>query len=438
MTDSLDKAVLCALVGEARLSVDSARVLLDETRATADDVTTPALRELWAVLEARIRSRRELDTASILGRVDKRHAQEWASVLTQPALGVLSERLALVRERAVRTRALEALRRAAVALQAGAPVAEVAALARMVPEVLDGVKGRVRETRGDTMAILDAADQAWRSGRRASLATGWPELDESLRLVPNLHVIGAQPGVGKSALVAGLVRQWTRAHVKVGVLAYEDDAIDMQRRILACDSCLSLAQFQGDVIVNDSEMEPVMDAVQKRINLEPYLLTDDAGRGTLADAVASLREMHARGVKVGVLDNMSCVRLDSGSDERHLQLESALLELRSVAVSLKMPVIVIGHLKRGQTDGDELTKRPKLTDFAGAAAWERTCRSAMGLWWESNEVCMRILKQTNGEVGSEFTLELRQSAATVVGVMRREPPQRDESRATRHPRRGAS
>jgi len=416
--ETLDLAVLRALVGEARVSLDSARLLLDEARATADDVTTPALRDLWAVLEARIRARREIDTASILGNAPKQHAAEWAVVLTQPALGVLAERLGLVRERAVRARALDGLRRAAVALQAGAPVAEVAALAREVPGLLDGVKGRVRETRGDTMAILDAAANAWTDGKRTSVPTGWHSLDAAWRLVPSLHVIGAHPGVGKSALVAGLVRMWTKAHVKVGVLAYEDDAVDMQRRILACDAGLSLAQLQGDIAVDEREMSAVEDATRRRMDLEQYLLADDAYGGTIADAVASAREMHARGAKVIVLDNMSCVRLD-GADDRHLELEAALLQLRAVATTLKVPVIVVGHLKRGQTDGDELTKRPKLTDFAGAAAWERTCRSALGMWWDNNEVVMRILKQTNGESGAEFTLETRQSSATVVSVERR-------------------
>lgn len=418
--ETLDLATLRALVGEARVSLDSARLLLDEARATASDLEPGPLRDLWAVLEARVRGRRELDTPSVLAGVTGRAERElWASVLTQPALGVLAERLALLRERAVRARALEGLRRAAVALQAGAPVAEVAAMAREVPGILDGAKGRVRETRGDTMAILDAAANAWTEGRRQSLPTGWGELDAAWRLVPSLHVVGAHPGVGKSAFVAGLVRQWTRAHVKVGVLAYEDDAVDMQRRILACDACLSLAQMQGDAPVDPREMAAVEDATRRRMELEQYLLADDAQGGTINDAVASAREMHARGARVIVLDNMSCVRLD-GADERHLELEGALLRLRSVATSLKVPVIVVGHLKRGQTDGDELTKRPKLTDFAGAAAWERTCRSALGMWWDNNEVVMRVLKQTNGVVGGEFVLEVRQSSATVVGVTRRE------------------
>ena len=80
---------------------------------------------------------------------------------------------------------------------------------------------------------------------------------------------------------------------------------------------------------------------------------------------------------------------------------------------------MVGHLKRGQTDGDELTKRPKLTDFAGAAAWERTCRSAIGMWREGDDVVARILKQTNAPCGGEFTVTTHGPSACVVGVERR-------------------
>lgn len=412
---SLDVLVLRALVGEARLSLDSARLLLDEARASAADLDAGPLRELWAVLEERIRQRREVDTQSMLARV-KVPAERalWASVLAHPEMGVLPERLTLLRDRAIRAKALDALRAAAKAIQAGAGLASCAESVRGVLPVLDGAKGRVRETHGDTWKIIDEASIVSSGGRR-SLPTGWHDLDAAWRLIPSLHVVGAQPGVGKSALVAGLVRQWTRAKTKVGVLAYEDDAVDMQRRILACDACVSLAQMGGDAPVSTDEQNAVSDASKARQALEQYLLADDTPSPTIEDAIASAREMHARGCRIVVLDNMTCVRLDKG--ERHEELEAALIRLRDLAQKeLKIPILVIGHLKRGQSDGDELTKRPKLTDFAGAAAWERACRSALGLWWENNEVRMRMLKQTNAPSGGEWTLELRQSSATVVGA----------------------
>jgi replicative DNA helicase len=328
------------------------------------------------------------------------------------------EYAAIVKESAVRRRALEALRQAAEALKAGTPLAEVATMAGAVPEVLAGAKSRVRETTGDTMRILDAAATAWTEGRRTSLTTGWRDFDEQVRLLPTLHAIGAHPGVGKSAMVAGLVRNWTKSRVKTGVLSYEDDAVDMQRRIFACDADLDLAAMLGDRAPDERGFALAEKAAVERQLLEKYLLTDDAGRGTVSDVLSSCREMVARGCRVLVLDNMSCVRMDAETaEESRFGIEDALLAMRELAVKhLRVPIIVVGHLKRGQSEGDELTKRPKLTDFAGAAAWERTVRSACGLWWENNQVRMRVLKQTNGRVGGEFVVNMHSGSACVIGV----------------------
>lgn len=424
---SLETSVLRALVGEARLSLDSARLLLDEARASAGDFVDPAHAEAFVVLESRVRARRPLDTPAVLASVTTPGSARavLAEVLTAPELGVLSERLGHLRDAAIRRRTLEAMRAAAKALQAGESLATVATMARVVLPLLDGAKGRVRETRGDTEAIFAAASETWTemaSGGVTSLRTGWRDLDAVWRLLPNLHVIGAHPGVGKSAFVAGLVRKWTASSVRVGVLAYEDDALDMQRRILACDADVSLAHLLGFELVSADAHAQVERAAVARMDLERHLVVDDAPGATIADAEASIREMHARGARVVLLDNLTCVRLD-GDGERHLELEDALIRLRGVATSLRVPIIVVGHLKRGQTDGDELTKRPKLTDFAGAAAWERTARSAIGMWRDGDEVVARVLKQTNGAVGSEFTVTAHRESACVVGVERRVEPE---------------
>lgn len=436
----LDAEVLASLAGEMQVSMESARMLVDEAGVTAEDLESEPARILWRVLEGRIRERRGFDVGSILRHIDKQPEVRALAddVLFRRELGTLVDRLEEAKVASVRRAVLDGLRAAGVALKDGAPLAQVASLARDVMPLFERVRGRVRETSGDTIAIFDAAAQAWENKQPASVRTGWTEFDTALRLVPQLHAIGAQPGAGKSAMVAGLVRQWTAAHVKVGVLAYEDDALDLQRRMLACDAGLTLGHMQGDVVPEVYQQAATMDAAEKRQHLEKYLLADDAGRGTINDALSSIRQMHSRGCRVVLLDNLTCVRLDTEDDERHHAIEEALLRIREAAIALRMPVIVIGHLKRGQSEADELHKVPKLSDFAGAAAWDRTCRSALGMWREkgtnggADQTVMKILKQTNGESQVEFNIEMRWSAATVIGITRRDTSAGMQTKAGRY------
>jgi replicative DNA helicase len=399
-----------------------------------DDVSSPDVRQAWALVEERVRTRRGLDGVAATRGLSPSQARLLAEALASPELGTLRERLEQLREASVRRRTLETLRVAARAIQSGQPLSEVQGVLESVPALLSGVRGRVRETTGDTLRIVEAAEAAWTTGRPLSLRTGWPDLDSRWRLLPQLHAIGAQPGVGKTAFVAGLVRQWTAARVKVGVLAYEDDGLDLQRRLLACDAGLSLAHLWGDEVPPVEKLDEVGRAVAQRQALEEYLLVDDAEEApTAADAVASVRQMAARGCRVVVLDNLTCLRW--GADERHHEVEAALVALRRAALALRVPVLVVGHLRRSESTRDETTRVPRLSDFAQSAAWERTCRSVLGLWRDEDTSALRarVLKQTNGRWGDEFALRLAESAAVAVDAVHAPP---SESAPSESPRRG--
>lgn len=397
---------------------ETARRVLDETGARADDCADDEWRLIFATVEERIRRLAPLDSVSLASSLaEKVHPSKVAAVEDYVTPGVERERLEQLRDVAARRRCVDAMRAIAVRLKEGAKLDAIEAELRTLPQLVAGVRPRVRSAVGDTMRIIDAAEAAWRADRPTSLRTGWEDLDDVLRLTPNLHAIGAHPGVGKSALVAGLVRGWTHRGVTVGVLAWEDDAIDMQQRILACEAELELKAIQGDRRINEAEMARWADATPVRGDAERFLWVDDAHpRGTVAEACASLRTMRAKGCQVGILDNVSCVRMDT-ERERHLELESALLALRDTAIELRMPILVIGHLKRGQGSADEVTTEPKLSDFAGAASWERFARSCCGMWRiEDGVPGLVVLKQNAGAVGDKFRVQLRASAATVTGV----------------------
>lgn len=424
---SLEINALQALWALGTQHPETARRVLDETGARADDIADAELRTVWATIEERIRRLVPLDLVTLAASLaEKVHPSRVALVDAYVPAGCERERLEQLREAASRKRCLEALRAVAVRLKENAPLPTIEAELRALPSLVAGVKPRVRSAVGDTMRIIDAAEMAWKADKPTSLRTGWDDLDAVLRLTPNLHAIGAHPGVGKSALVAGLVHGWTHRGVMTGVLTWEDDAIDMQQRILACEAELELKAIQGDRRINEAEMQRWADAAPVRADAEKFLWVDDAHpRGTVADACASLRAMRAKGCQVGILDNVSCVRMDADR-ERHLELEGALLALRDTALELRMPVIVIGHLKRGQTSADEVMTEPKLSDFAGAASWERFARSCCGMWRiEDGVPGLVVLKQNAGAVGDRFRVNLRASAATVTGVelMQRTQPE---------------
>lgn len=441
---SLDLEAMRGLVGESQLSVESARTILDETRASIDDVADVSLRPLWAVLEARVRNHQPIDNAGVQYALRGQSAalQEVArSVVHTVDLGVARERLTLLRDAGIRRRLIEHLRATAGAVKGGSALGEVDALLREASQLLQGAGSRVRNCAGDAVAMLDAADMRWQGRGAPALMMGLGDLDKTIGgLINNLIVIGARTGVGKSALVAGLVRNWLRAGLKVGVLCYEDDARDMASRIVACESGASLKEVRGDVTPSKHVQSEIGDAYEWFQKVEHLLEVDDARpSGSSTDVIASIRTMAARGCRAVILDNMTCVRLDGPEDRRHdLLVERALADIRSEAQALRIPAIVVGHLKRGQSEADESRKPPKLSDFSNASAWENYARVAFGMWRDGEDIALKVLKQTNGPPEDVFTLEFRKSAAVVTGATLRNatPPPPPEEHSRRWPNSG--
>lgn len=442
---SLDVAAMKALVGAASVSLEEARAILDESRATADDLETPTLRPLWALLEARVRNRAPIDAVGVVhalaGQPEALRAVA-VDVVVNPDMLVARERLGLMREAGVRRRLVEALREVAVAAKAGRPLSELDAMLREAPALLAGAASRVRNCAGDSLAMLDALEAQWRGLGPKRLLTGMGDLDEALGgLINNLIVVGARPGVGKSALVAGLVRGWVGEGVKVGVLCYEDDARDMEARLIAARAGVSLRQVRGDLFANQHQQESIAEGFAWWHGKESLLEVDDARpSGTVADVLASIRTMADRGCRVVVLDNMTCVRLDGPEDRRHdLLVERALSDIRGEAQHLRMPIIVMGHIKRAQGDNDEAQRPPKLSDFSNSVAWENYSRVALGMWRSESGPCLRVLKQTNGPAGADFELDVIKEAAVITGarIMANMAPAASEEPAPRQrPRRG--
>ncbi len=436
---SLDLAAMRALMGESQLSLESARTLLEESGASVEDVENVALRPLWSVLEARVRARQPLDAVGILRTLKDPASREVASeVLFHADLGVTHERLGMLRDSGVRRRLVEALREVAKASKDGKPLAELDSMLRTVPGLLQGVGSRVRNCKGDALTHLDKLERIWTGGGIPQLRMGFGDLDDVLGgLINNLIVIGARSGVGKSALVAGMVRNWMTQGVKVGVLCYEDDAADMQARIIACAGGALLKHARGDLLPNEYQRQMVADGLEWLSKREHLLEVDDARpSGSASDVIASMRVMAQRGCRVVVLDNMTCVRLDQDNDRRHdLLVEAALRDIRDEAQGLQIPAVVVGHLKRGQTEADESRKPPKLSDFSNSTAWDNYARVALGMWREGDGVCLRILKQTNGVGEGDFDVEFRKEAAVVTGTRQRVfEPQPQASRGGRYKR----
>ena len=431
--DALDVAALRALAGTAQLSRSEAAEYLESSQVAAEDISD-ALRPVWVAATERIRQRLPLDLVAMRPVLQRESPAAWTlacEVLTSVGVdGLTGERLALVREAGIRRRLLESLRAVSDASKGGAPIHELEQLMKDAAGPLGGTRGRVRNCAGDSLAMANQLQARWSGVSGAVLTTGWSDFDEVVTLVPNLISVGARPGVGKSALAAGWVRNWVTAGVRVGLLAYEDDALELESRIVAARAGVDLRTVSGLARGSPAQLEALQEAFAWWSQHEGLLETDDSGPARIEDAIASIRDMRRRGCAVAILDNLTCVRMDGGDERYDLVLERALVDLRDEAKRLNMPVIVLGHLKRGQGDADESRKPPKASDFRNGSAWENASRVILGMWLDGDGVALRVLKQTRGRRDDDFTVTFAREAALATGATLRQRTPDSEPRET--------
>lgn len=413
---------LKALVGTYDEDRQAAAAVLDETRLDAVDFTTSATQALFVALSATIRSGDAIDVVALAKNLKGRVPAPLVMNVVASTEGFLNKglarsRVATLKDAARRRRIGETLKSLHALLGTETSTeAIVGELEKALREVgAESHKG-AGSLDGSMMGLIDRLEAVQSGKREATLSTGIDALDYAVGgLQPTLTMVGALPGVGKSALFAAIARNLAARGLKVGVLSLEDEREWLAERILAEAASVPLFVL-GNKPLTNAQMERIGDCSQGVHALLANILVDDSAAMTPAEVVASARAMVARGCRAVLVDHLGEIRLNRS--ERHdLDVQEALQDLRGIAKTYRVPVVVACHLRR--REGLNIDSVPRLTDFAFSASIERCARVALGLFRPKadapDEVLLgvEVLKQTKGPANFNFKLNVGRLSGTV-------------------------
>lgn len=416
---------LSSLAALAAVDVREAVAAIDTSRATADDYADPIARRVAGVIEARLRGGLPLEFVTLremLGFAPTApEAAALLEVLTQGNPGGALEHLSLIRARAIRRRNVDALRHLALLLRDETrPLESAISEAQSVVGAwaIEGDSAPTMET--DLGPLVDELEAIASGQRQAVVPTGIEALDAVVGgLQPTLTVIGALPGVGKSALVAAIARNLARQGVDVGLVSLEDERGWLARRILADEARVSVHAMLTKPLTREQQSR-VYDAAAEVSKLAKRIHIDGRGGLTAAEVVASARVMISRGAKAILVDHLGEVRV-AMTDRHDLEVAGALSQLRALAKTYRVPMVVMSHLRRREGSGEY--EAPRLTDFAFSAGVERMARVALGLFRvrdnvtgerDPEELRCAVLKQTQGAAGVVVSLRMNPFSAMVA------------------------
>ena len=410
----LEVGAVAALAQAAALDLSQAQGLLDASGVQAQDFAEREVAAIWGVVDAMIRDGRTPEFFAVEAKLPKANRKLLERILLQETRGSAKERLRVVRDSGQRRRAARALETVrALVLDTSRPLTEASAEAHKALESIRQTDTTAATLDAEVLAFCDHLDEVAQGRREPVLPTGIEALDAVIGgLQPTLTIIGALPGVGKSGLLAAIVRNLAGRGERVGFFSLEDERGWLVRRLAAEASGVPLFVLQNKPLTK-AQQERVATATEKLYRDMAHVVVDDRSGLTTADIVASARDMIVRHrVRALLVDHLGEIRLQR-SDRHDLDIADALSQLRALAKTYRVPVVVACHLRR--REGLSITDEPRLTDFAFSAAVERMARVGLALSKPNEDTLkVHVLKQTNGRAHVAVDLAFTGPAGVVA------------------------
>jgi replicative DNA helicase len=243
-----------------------------------------------------------------------------------------------------------------------------------------------------------------------------PKMDQEIGgLQHTLTLIGAEPGVGKSALIAsGVNLQAMHGHRPL-VVTLEDPPDWLAYRCVSNDTKVNQFELRFTKIGNG-----LFDSIQKsNADMEKYRknirVIDGSDSGmSIEDLVSSIKDAIVNeGCDSVWIDHAGEILLTS-AERTDLEISRHYSLLRGIANKYGVAMLVAAHFKRPA----DPTAPPSYRDFANSSGAERKARVALGLKRSpgSDALQVYVMKQTNGPAGGIVELEFGGAAAMIINT----------------------
>jgi replicative DNA helicase len=230
------------------------------------------------------------------------------------------------------------------------------------------------------LRLVTSAEQAAENGRQRGISSGLDAFDavNGLMMPGDLVVIGGATSMGKTALAQQIV--WNAAMsytgdqhgrretgARVAVFSMEMTAEQYAARHMAQITGIQTERMEGQILTADECRRMRGGAEQfKRL---PMWIEDQ--RGLTIDRMRSIcrRYQHTHGLDMVLIDHLHFIAKADKRMQGLEAIEANVSGLKSMALEIDCPVLLISHLNRGLWARDD--KRPQLADLHGASAIEK-------------------------------------------------------------------
>jgi replicative DNA helicase len=216
-------------------------------------------------------------------------------------------------------------------------------------------------------------------------------------------ILAARPGMGKTSFVVQCSIEAAKQQAKTLFVSLEMSEIDIVRRIMLSESNILESRHLFTTGINHINEANEAHKIADQLRDLPIRFLSEFS--TLSRLVALIKtEVRTKGVKLVVIDYLQLVDGESKSN-REQEVSKVSRELKKLALSLKIPIIVLSQLSRALETRPN--KRPILSDLRDSGAIEQDADGVMFLYRDAiysgdpNDLTAEVIvaKNRNGAVG---------------------------------------
>lgn len=245
--------------------------------------------------------------------------------------------------------------------------------------------------------VGDYEDQYFREKKEAKLYTGFSKLDDITGGLEggDVIVIGARPGVGKSAFTSQIILEMAKAGKRIGFYNLEMSEKQVYERLLSNQSGIRLNRIRRAIQFLGDEKERFDKANR---TLEGMDILVSSGTKSVSEIRNECRHQELDCI---IIDYLQLVRADTRYQSRASEVGAISKAIKALAMELNVPIIALSQLNR--TSEMRETKEPTMGELREAGDIEQDASIIILLWNLDNEdktrKGLKVDKNRQGKLG---------------------------------------
>lgn len=342
------------------------------SRLSPEDFYRPHHRAMFRVIHGLIESGEPLDCVTVLAAVEAEGAAEACGgsgyirslFVLDVSASLAGKYAALVLDAARKRTLTDGAIKVIETAHAGGSSQEIGqAVEALITNAPQEQISHSQTAREILMALTDKIDERSQNPQvMLGLSTGFAAIDQITNglQAPDFIVIGARPGVGKSALMTRIASH--NAALGVPVIIFSMEMSNEQTGLrMACAE----AQVSSHLLRSGRLRAHEYDAYADAVNLfysTPLVINDRSG-ATPGYMRTEIRHFIRRYGRVGLVcvDYLQLMRPDGRGTDRYKELTEISIELKAIAREFNAPLLALSQLSRESVKRE--SKRPVLSDI---------------------------------------------------------------------------